>query len=176
MAQSSIARSHVALGDRLAPAVSLVVAVQAVAAVFFIGDALADIRNSGPSLHILIEAVIAFALLAGVAVGALQVRQMWMEGRRRQAALAVAAGALSEVVALRFREWRLTPAEADVAVFALKGFDVAEIAGLRGSAAGTVRAQLAHVYEKAGVNSRSALASLFLEDLLIEPVIASPIP
>ncbi|WP_236627609.1 hypothetical protein [Caulobacter sp. B11] len=91
------------------------------AAVFFIGDALADIRNAGPSPHIVIEALIALALLAGVAVGALQVRRMWTEGRRRQAALAVAAGALSAVAAQRFRDWRLTPAEADVAVFALKG-------------------------------------------------------
>lgn len=170
-AKSRAAHSRAGLGDRLAPAVSFVVAVQAVAAVFFIGDALADIRNAGPSPHIVIEAIIALALLGGVAVGALLVRRMWTDGRRRQAALAVAAGALSEVAAQRFREWRLTPAEADVAVFALKGFDVAEIAVLRGSAAGTVRAQLARVYEKAGVNSRSALASLFLEDLMTTPVI-----
>ena len=34
--------------------------------------------------------------------------------------------------------------------------------------------EVAKVYEKAGVNSRSALASLFLEDLLTEPVIAPP--
>jgi DNA-binding NarL/FixJ family response regulator len=170
--KSRAAHPRATLGDRLAPAVSFVVAVQAVAAVFFIGDALADIRNAGPSPHIVIEAVIALALLAGVAVGALQVRRMWMEGRRRQAALAVAAGALSEVAAQRFRDWRLTPAEADVAVFALKGFDVAEIAVLRGSAAGTVRAQLARVYEKAGVNSRSALAILFLEDLMTTPVMS----
>jgi len=176
MAQSRPARSRALLGDRLAPAVSFVVAVQAVAAVFFIGDALADIRNAGLSSHIAIEAVIALALLAGVAVGALQVRRMWKEGRRRQAALAVAAGALSEVAAQRFREWRLTPAEADVAIFALKGFDVAEIASLRGSAAGTVRAQLARVYEKAGVNSRSALATLFLEDLMTTPVMSREAP
>ena len=158
-------------GDRLAPAVSVVVAVQAVAAVFFIGDALADIRNAGPSPHVVIEGISAFALLAGVAVGAWQVRRLWIEGRRRQAALAVAAGALSEVVAQRFREWGLTPAEADVAVFALKGCDVAEIAALRGSAAGTVRAQLARVYDKAGVNSRSALATLFLDDLMTAPLL-----
>ena len=173
MAQPRPAHRRAVLGDRLAPAVSVVVAIQAVAAVFFIGDALADIRNAGPSPHIVIEVIIALALLAGVGVGALQVRRMWTEGRRRQAALAVAAGALSTVAALRFREWRLTPAEADVAVFALKGFDVAEIAVLRGSASGTVRAQLARVYEKAGVNSRSGLASLFLEDLMTAPVISA---
>jgi len=43
---------------------------------------------------------------------------------------------------------------------------------LRGAAAGTVRAQLARVDEKAEVNSPSALASLFLEDLMTTPVIS----
>ncbi|MGH1560346.1 hypothetical protein ACRAWD_27265 [Caulobacter segnis] len=52
----------------------------------------------------------------------------------------------------------------------MKGVEVAEIARLRGSAAGTVRAQLARVYEKSGVGSRSGLACLFLEDLMISPV------
>lgn len=158
-------------GDRGAAAVAAVVALQAIAAVFFLADATADIGASGPTPHVVVEAVIALALVAGVATGALQVRRMWAEARRRRAALAVAAGALSEVMAERFREWRLTPAEADVAVFALKGCDVTEICELRGSAAGTVRAQLTRVYEKAGVNSRAALASLFLEDLMSAPIV-----
>jgi DNA-binding NarL/FixJ family response regulator len=172
MAQSRPART--ASGDRLARAVSFVVALQAVAAVFFIVDAAADIRETGPSPHVVVEAIIAAALLGGVVVGALQVRRMWTEGRRRQAALAVAAGALSEVAAQKFRDWKLTPAEADVAIFALKGLEVAEIAALRGSAAGTVRAQLTRVYEKAGVNSRAGLATLFLEDLMAEPLVPPP--
>ena len=36
-------------------------------------------------------------------------------------------------------------------------------------AAGTVRAQLTRIYQKAGVNSRSALASLFLDELIAAP-------
>lgn len=150
--------------------VAVVTAVQAVAAVFFIADAVSDLAVDGPTGHVVVETVIAFGLFAGVVLGALQVRRMLGEARRSAAALAVAAGALSEVMAARFKDWRLTPAEADVAVFALKGFDIAEIAALRTAAPGTVRAQLARVYEKAGVRSRSALAALFLEDLIAEPV------
>ncbi|MFN7265267.1 MAG: helix-turn-helix transcriptional regulator [Phenylobacterium sp.] len=82
----------------------------------------------------------------------------------------IAAGARAAVTAERLRDWAPPPPEADVAVFALKGFDVAEIAGLRSAAEGTVRAQLAQVYRKAGVNSRAALACLFLEDLIPGPV------
>jgi DNA-binding CsgD family transcriptional regulator len=53
---------------------------------------------------------------------------------------------MRELVTQRFAEWGLTAAEADVALFALKGFDTAGIAELRGAAHGTVSAQLAQVY------------------------------
>jgi DNA-binding NarL/FixJ family response regulator len=155
-------------------AMAALAALQSVAGVFFIVDAAGDIVAEGITPHIVIEATIATALVAGVVLGAFQARAMLAEARRKEAALAVAAGALGEVVASRFRAWRLTPAEADVAAFALKGFDVAEIAALRNAAAGTVRAQLARVYEKAGVGSRAGLASLFLEDLLGPPF--APVP
>lgn len=161
-------------GERLATAAAAAVVLQSLAAAFFIADALVDARNARPGLHVAMELVIAMGLLCGVAVGAVVVRRLWTEGRRRKAALDIASGALAEVTAARFRDWGLSPAESDVAAFALKGCDVAEIAGLRGAAEGTVRAQLAQVYRKAGVNSRAGLACLFLEDLIPGP--ASPGP
>lgn len=152
-----------------------VAVLQAVAVAFFVSDAAADIAVDGLGPHVLIEAVAALALLAGVALGVLQLRRLLTASQRKDKALAVAAGALSEVIRLRVAEWGLTPAEADVAVFALKGCDVAEIAKLRNAAPGTVRAQLTRVYQKAGVSSRSALTSLFLEDLIETPK-APPTP
>lgn len=152
-----------------AGAVASVVALQAVAVTFFMLDAAADVAADGLSLHVAVEAVAALGLLAGVMLGLLQLRALLAAGRRKTAALAIAAGALSEVFEARAREWGLTPAEADVAIFALKGCEVAEIAQLREAAPGTVRAQLARVYQKAGVNSRGALASLFLDELIVAP-------
>lgn len=151
-------------------AAGLVTALQAVAALFFVADAAGDVRNDGWSGHVAMEALVALALVAGVVTGALQLLRMMGEAARRDAALSVAQGALAEVIAARFAGWGLTPAEADVATFALKGCDIAEIAALRGSALGTIRAQLASVYAKAGVTSRAAFASLFIEDLLGEPL------
>lgn len=152
-----------------AGAVAGVVALQSLAVVFFILDAGADVAADGLSTHVAVEALAALGLVAGVAMGLVLLRRLLAAGRRKSAALAVAAGALSEVIAARAREWGLTPAETDVTVFSLKGCDVAEIARLRNSAPGTVRAQLARIYQKAGVNSRSALASLFLDDLITAP-------
>ncbi|MCC6925131.1 hypothetical protein [Novosphingobium sp.] len=152
--------------DRQVLLVAAIVVVQAVAAMFFVADALGDAGEHGITLHVAIEALIAFALLAGVILGARHTRLLLAEARRREAALKVARGALAEHVSSRFGEWELTPAEAEVALFALKGCDAGEIARLRGAAQGTVRAQLSSIYAKAGVSSQAGLVSLFFEDLL----------
>jgi DNA-binding CsgD family transcriptional regulator len=156
-----------------AAAVAGVVALQSLAVAFFAVDAAADVAAEGVGPHVAVEALAALGLLAGVVIGLLQLRGLLAAGRRKSAALAVAAGALSEVIEARAREWGLTPAEADVAIFALKGCDVAEIARLRSAAPGTVRAQLARIYQKAGVNSRSELGSLFLDELISDPLIGA---
>jgi hypothetical protein len=51
--------------DRQTLLVAVVIAVQAVAAVFFVADALGDVSEAGITAHIAIEVLIAFALLAG---------------------------------------------------------------------------------------------------------------
>ena len=141
-------------------------ALQAIAASFFLVDVIADTRAEGPGSHVIAEALAVLALCAGVLFGALELRRLLRRTRRQDEALAVAAGALADLVQQRFRDWGLTDAERNVALLALKGFDSNEIAGLRGASPGTVRAQLAQVYAKAGVSSRAALVSLFFDDLL----------
>lgn len=96
----------------------------------------------------------------------LQIRWLVLQSLRDSAAVATARGAMTELVQLRFSEWNLTRAEADVALFALKGCDITEIAQLRHAAAGTVRAQLARVYAKAGVQSQVQLMALFVDELV----------
>lgn len=152
--------------DRQTLLVAVVVVVQAIAAVFFVADAFGDVAESGVTVHIVIEGLIAVSLLTGVFLGAWHMRLLLAEAQRREEALAVARGALAQHITARFADWGLTAAESDVALFALKGCDAAEIARLRGAAQGTVRAQLSQIYAKAGVTSQAGLVSLFLEDLL----------
>ena len=71
-----------------------------------------------------------------------------------------------DVLAERFDEWGLTKAEKDVALFAIKGMSTAEIAGLRATSEGTIKAQTNAIYRKAGVTGRPQLLSLFIEDLM----------
>jgi len=155
--------------ERKATGISVLVALQALACAFFLADLAGDIMADGIGLHLLIEGMAALALLVAVVLGTLQVRSLVASARRDEAAVAAAQGAMAELVRLRFDEWQLTAAEADVALFALKGCSVSEIAGLRGSATGTVRAQLTRVYAKAGVESQSGLIALFLEELISLP-------
>lgn len=147
----------------------MTVVVQAIATVFFLADAVIDITygmDSAGDLHHEMELLIAVALLLGVATGIWQYRRILLEAQRREATVMVARGALAEMVEQRFAEWRLTEAECEVALFALKGCDVAEIAAMRKSAHSTVRAQLSRVYAKAEVSGQPMLIGVFVDELL----------
>lgn len=100
---------------------------------------------------------------------------MRMRARQEQLekGMSVASGALSGMIEAYFAAWGLTPAEQAVATFTIKGFAIAEVAALRGSAEGTVKTHLNAIYRKAGVAGRTQLVSLLIEDLmrssLVEP-------
>jgi DNA-binding CsgD family transcriptional regulator len=159
----------ITVSDRRVAVPLAIVAIQFVAAVYFVVDGVDDVLTEvtrGLSFEIVMECLVAFALLGGVVMGSLYIRRITEELRWKDQSLANARGALAEHIALRFAEWGLTPGEGEVALFALKGCDVAEIARLRGAAAGTVRSQLSQIYAKSGVSSQAMLVSLFIEDLL----------
>ena len=153
-------------GRRRPVALAIFLLLQTLAAVFFVGDAIADVLEGNLGAHIYFELLVAIALAFGIGLGAVVLRQTLEEMQAQDVALASARGALGDVIAKQFTDWGLTPAERDVAFLALKGLDVAEIAELRGRAAGTVRAQLARIYAKAGVSGRAQFAAWFVEALL----------
>ena len=143
--------------------------VQAIAALYFIADGIDDILSEpghGTSLEIVMECVVALALLLAVIAGASHLRSSAKAAERQTTALNVARGSMSDLLALRFQQWGLTPSESEVALFALKGCRVSEIARLRNSAEGTVRSQLSQVYAKAQVDSQSMLIAQFIEELV----------
>ena len=154
-----------ALGRRALVLAALLV-LQTLCTVFFVADVVGDLLLDGPDLHTVFEAAVSAALGLGVVFAALEMRRTLERSRKAEAAVSIASGAFGALITGYFERWKLTPAETDVALFALKGFDVAEIAELRGSAAGTVRAQLTRVYAKAGVSNRTQLLAVFTDELL----------
>ncbi len=147
----------------------IIIVLQVIAAIFFVVDSVEDQvteAQQGFSFDAAMECFIALALLGGIILSSRYALRMKQELRWKDQALASARGALAGHIALRFQEWGLTPGEGEVALFALKGCDITEIAKLRRAAAGTVRSQLSQVYTKAGVTSQAMLVSLFIDDLL----------
>lgn len=96
---------------------------------------------------------------------------LFLSMRRQHAAeagLRLASGAFMDVLHERFVDWQLTPAERDVALFAIKGLSTSDIARLRQTSEGTVKAQTNAIYRKASVSGRPQLLSLFIDELLDE--------
>lgn len=86
---------------------------------------------------------------------------------RARSALRLTSGEFSDVVREYFTGLSLTPAETDVAWFILKGMSVSDIAKMRETRVGTIKAQSTAIYKKAGVTGKSQLLSQIVEDLLI---------
>ena len=107
----------------------------------------------------------ALGLIAGIALGGHMLVQSLRRRQRAEEKLRLARTAFGDLALQRFADWGLSPAEREVALFSIKGLSVAEIAGLRGTSEGTIKAQAAAVYRKAGVGNRHQLLSLFIEDM-----------
>lgn len=114
----------------------------------------------------LIEIGAALGLVLGATVGFVALRRSLRDAARMRSQLRLASGAFFELMQDHFDEWGLTPAERDVAQFALKGLSLQEIADLRNTSPGTVKAQTNAIYRKAGVSGRTQLLSLFIDDLM----------
>jgi DNA-binding CsgD family transcriptional regulator len=165
---------------RAAPFIAIFV-IQALCAVFFVSDILSSVLGirSTPLSWEMREAMeigASIGLALGVIVGGLMLRRALKERHRAEEQLRRASGAFADLLQERFQEWGLTPSEKDVALFAIKGMSTAEIAALRSTSEGTVKAQTNAIYRKAGVTGRSQLLSLFIEDLMRDDGAIRPMP
>ena len=115
-----------------------------------------------------VELLAAFGLFPGVFLGAILMRDTLARSARAEERLAELSGAFMETVDHQFETWGLTSAERDVAFCLLKGLSTLDIAGLRNTSEGTVKAQMNAVYRKAKVGNRAQLVSLFIDDLLAD--------
>lgn len=152
-----------------------VTALQALCGLYFVLDVLTELPELRTEpMHPLTEIAAVIALLIGSALGLRQLRLLIRRNDRVENQLRAARGAFGELMKESFARWGLTPSERDVALLSIKGLSVAEIAAMRATQTGTVKAQCAAVYRKAGVNSRAELLSLFIDDLMGDLPLAAP--
>ncbi len=144
-----------------------VTALQAGCGLFFLGDVLSELPElRSHSVHPLLEMAVVAALGLGSVLGVQEIRRLVGRNRHMESRMRVASGAFLELLEDSFARWGLTPSERDVALLAIKGLSIGEIAALRATREGTVKAQCAAVYRKAGVSGRAQLLSHFVEDLM----------
>lgn len=145
--------------------------VQAICTIFFIFDILTSVlglRAEPMAWHMreILEIGAALGLALGFILGAIALRRSIKSRREAEHRLHRASSAFLEGLEARFCAWALTPAERDVAVFLVKGMSISEIATLRNTSEGTVKAQSAAIYRKAGVSGAPQLLSLLIDDLM----------
>lgn len=152
----------------------ILLVVQALCATFFLVDAVSDWVGSEFAgfrhLHAF-EMVLSVALILGLVATIMLLRDLTRRQAEMRRQLNAASGAFVQVIERQFSEWGLSAAERDVAMLAIKGLSVAEMADLRRTKEGTVKAQSASVYRKAGVSGRLQLLSYFIDELLDGPLI-----
>lgn len=156
-------------------ALSGFLAVQIAATGFFLFEAAADLTGwnylSTGRAHDFLEIIAVVVLVTGIVLTTREVRRLRTRQRRIEAQLRVASGAFLELLEEYFEEWALTPSERDVALLAIKGLSIAEIAAVRNTKVGTVKAQCNAIYSKAEVSGRQQLLSLFIEELMAERLV-----
>jgi DNA-binding CsgD family transcriptional regulator len=112
-----------------------------------------------------------FGLILGLILNGILLSRLIRRSQRLERTAQMARGAFQDLVDERFAEWGLSPSEKDVALMAIKGYSNSEIAGILGKAEGTVKAQCNAVFRKASVSGRAQLLSVFVEDMLGEPLL-----
>lgn len=154
--------------ERRATALAGIILLQALCALFFIGDVITDLSHGGhlDDLHLALEALAAVALIGGVLFLMLELRRLLARMGDMDTGLRVARGEMVQVMERFFDDWALTEAERDVALMILKGLDNETIARVRNTAPGTVRAQGTSIYSKSGSHGRAQFVSLFMEELM----------
>ncbi len=161
--------------NRLSYALVVLIIVQTLCAVFFVYDvlidALAHVSNRADNIHLFVEIVATIGLALAIFFEISYLRSLLERNAQIERGMRVATGALHDVIEEYFSEWSLTPSERDVALFTIKGLSIAEIAELRDSRDGTIKAHLNGIYRKADVSGRSQLISLLVEDLIAKPLV-----
>lgn len=160
---------------------ALLFLAQFLCAFFFVSDILTSVLGIAVSpmpweYRELMEMGAALGLITGLVLGGLALMRALKGRQHAEERLRRASGAFMDLLEERFGEWGLTAAERDVALFSIKGMSTAEIAALRNTSEGTVKAQTNAIYRKAGVSGRPQLLSLFIEDLMRDDGAIRPMP
>lgn len=145
------------------------IGLQAACMVFFIYDVARDLlegHGTAGLFYYIMESLATLGLLAACVIEAGILRGLLQAQKEAGRLKAVVSGQLMTFINTQLEAWGLTASERDVALLTIKGCPIAEIAQMRGSRDGTIKAQLNAVYRKSGQAGRAQLINYFVEDML----------
>ncbi len=166
-------------------AILVMIALQVISALAFLGFFVIDVggltsRPTSYDTREIIQIVAALGLTLSVIINAFFLRKILRRASAMEFGLMAARGAFHDLIEMEFDKWALSPAEREVALFAIKGCSNLEIAQMTGKSEGTVKSQTNAVFRKAGFSGRVQLVSHFVDELIgAEPgtaVGAAPAP
>ena len=148
------------------------IAVQVICAAVFLIDVLTDINElSVLSWQLLPEALASIGLFVGIAFEVVFLMHLLRRKASLERSVGMASAALQSVIEGHFDDWKLTPSERDVAALMVKGLSISEIAEVRGSAEGTVKAHLNAIYRKANARNRAEVLSHIMDTMIDKPLL-----
>jgi DNA-binding CsgD family transcriptional regulator len=152
------------------------VAVQLLCGVIFLLDMVTEFPGWALlDWHFWRETLATIALFAGVGFEIAYLRNLLRNKASLERSVGLASSALQDIVENHFAEWKLTASERDVAYLLVKGLSISEIAEVRGTAEGTVKAHLNAIYRKANARSRAEVMSTITDALVEKPLLAPPV-
>lgn len=116
--------------------------------------------------HLATETGAVGLLLLGFFLSQREVRGLSYAEARHRGRLSILRGHFDDILVKRFELWGLSKAESDIALLSLRGLKISEIARLRNTKEGTIKAQLSAIFHKAGIGTRTELLGLFMDEFL----------
>lgn len=149
-----------------------IIVAQILCAIVFVNSVLSDaFEDVGFDWHQVSAMLALVALLAGVVFEAFYLMALLRRKASLERSVGFASSALQDVIESHFNEWNLTGSERDVATLMVKGLSIAEIAQIRGSAEGTVKAHLNNIYRKSKARNRAEVLSNIMDAMLDRPLL-----
>ena len=152
--------------------ITAMIAAQSICAIVFLADVVTDVvEGAGAVWGLVPEGLASLALFAGIGFEVLVLLRLLQRKASLERSVGLASSALQTVIEGHFDDWKLTASERDVAALMVKGLSIAEIAKVRGSAEGTVKAHLNGIYRKANARNRAEVLSHIMDTLIDKPLL-----
>jgi DNA-binding CsgD family transcriptional regulator len=148
------------------------IGVQTVCALIFLLDVVQDLQEPVVSYwHMVPEALASIALLIGIGFQVVYLLHLLQRKASLERSVGMASAQLQDIIQSHFDSWKLTASERDVAALMIKGLSISEIASVRGSADGTIKAHLNAIYRKSNARNRAEVLSHIMDALIDRPLL-----